>query len=374
MEHYPRVEIHSHVLTKTVYANGQLDDPGHFHATTAKITLQDGSCSVVIVGQVNNEPSIIEKCVELMGVINPKVINFFVEDCLMPITSGNVLDITLSPDVDVPINEIEAAVKIANGRKFKIFACEHIAERRVKRYDFDINYFDWFMAFHYPLQNLNISYKSTPDFSKKITCLNNRPTTSRTAAVSYLRNFPEHVVLSSRFNLDKAMLNDPRISGIDEHIQSLIQLGAAQHKNDSDNQNVNDLDSIERSVDLYSQSFCALVTETKFFSDFQNFTEKTAKAIVAKRPFILLAPPLTLKMLRVLNFKTFANIIDESYDKEKDHAKRLEKVLLETTRIMRLPHEELRKMYDAAEPILDHNRAALHNLKVTMTKFLKDKQ
>lgn len=67
-------------------------------------------------------------------------------------------------------------------------------------------------------------------------------------------------------------------------------------------------------VSVYNQSYYSIVSETMVFNDFNQYTEKVAKPLVAKRPFIAFCGQHYLKNLRKLGFKTFGNVIDESYD------------------------------------------------------------
>jgi hypothetical protein len=56
-----------------------------------------------------------------------------------------------------------------------------------------------------------------------------------------------------------------------------------------------------------------LIFETDEFAN-NWFTEKTAKCLAAGRPFVLMSGSDSLKNLRIQGYKTFGNIIDETYD------------------------------------------------------------
>lgn len=67
------------------------------------------------------------------------------------------------------------------------------------------------------------------------------------------------------------------------------------------------------SMDLYSDCWFEIVPETLY--QFGYFiTEKTIKPIATKTPFLILSSPGYLKFLQNLGFRTFHNLIDESYD------------------------------------------------------------
>ena len=67
-------------------------------------------------------------------------------------------------------------------------------------------------------------------------------------------------------------------------------------------------------IDIYNQTAYSLICETNFDPGYVFYTEKTVKPILARRLFIMISHQYALKELRELGFKTFAGIIDESYD------------------------------------------------------------
>ena len=73
---------------------------------------------------------------------------------------------------------------------------------------------------------------------------------------------------------------------------------------------------------IYNESYYSIIAETTAFNSYSQFTEKIAKPILAKRPFIVFCGQHYLRNLRSLGFQTFGEIIDESYDAEADNSKR----------------------------------------------------
>jgi len=73
---------------------------------------------------------------------------------------------------------------------------------------------------------------------------------------------------------------------------------------------------------IYNQSYLSIVAETTADNRYSQFTEKIAKPILARRPFIVFCGQHYLRNLRQLGFKTFGDVvdqdgnlvIDESYD------------------------------------------------------------
>lgn len=101
---------------------------------------------------------------------------------------------------------------------------------------------------------------------------------------------------------------------------------------------------------IYNQSYHSIVAETNFFNRFTHLTEKTAKPIMAQRVFVAFAGQHYLRSLRRLGFETFSDVIDESYDVEPNHVKRLtmawrevEKLCGENPRLVRAKVEEILK-------------------------------
>jgi glycyl-tRNA synthetase alpha subunit len=77
------------------------------------------------------------------------------------------------------------------------------------------------------------------------------------------------------------------------------------------------------------------------------------------QPFLIAAPPLYLKSLRDMGFKTFNGFIDESYDLEFDDSKRLSMINQEIQRICSIPIETMKSHIKEIEHILIHNQIKL---------------
>ena len=107
----------------------------------------------------------------------------------------------------------------------------------------------------------------------------------------------------------------------------------------------------DKSVD----AFWHVVTETVFYYDKLHLTEKIFKPIASKQPFMLLAAPGNLEYLRSYGFKTFAGIIDESYDSIKDNDDRIEAVVAQLKWYCDLSDDEKTEIQKLCEPIIEHN-------------------
>ena len=131
--------------------------------------------------------------------------------------------------------------------------------------------------------------------------------------------------------------------------------GAEQFSKDH---NVRCSDLIDPSI--YNESFYSCVVETVIPEDnrLSLFSEKQAKPIVTQRPFILVGTKDHLKAFRSLGFKTFAPVIDESYDDEPDMEKRFTMIL---DAMNKLCEQDPREVYKKLRPVLEYNYRHFYN-------------
>ena len=108
-------------------------------------------------------------------------------------------------------------------------------------------------------------------------------------------------------------------------------------------------------VPLYFNSYIDVITESNVSDGGVLITEKIFKSLVCLKPFLVVGQYNTLKVLKDYGFKTFSDIIDESYDDEKNWVIRSNIVFREMGRISLLPLEKVDEMYWKIEDILKHN-------------------
>lgn len=89
--------------------------------------------------------------------------------------------------------------------------------------------------------------------------------------------------------------------------------------------------------------------------DYLFVTEKLLKPILYKTPFLVLGCPYTLKYLKLLGFKTFDSVFDESYDKELIFYDRVEAILSNIRDISTLSLQDAIKKFKITEEICDYN-------------------
>lgn len=122
-----------------------------------------------------------------------------------------------------------------------------------------------------------------------------------------------------------------------------------------------DNSSAEPEYSLWTSAFWHVVSETCFYEKTVHLTEKIFKPIVARQPFLILSTPGALKYLKSYGFKTFDNVIDESYDEEYDPNVRILKVVDQLNKICKLSEKEKKEMYEEILSTLDHNFDHFYN-------------
>ena len=123
----------------------------------------------------------------------------------------------------------------------------------------------------------------------------------------------------------------------------------------NDHEKISGEDQI-KTIEITGNSFLTLVAETLWDTRTQFWSEKTLKPMYMLRPFIILASPGSLSLIRRLGFRTFSQWWDESYDEEIDHGKRFEKVMKIVDDIRSLSDYDLHDMLIEMKSVLDHNR------------------
>jgi hypothetical protein len=109
-------------------------------------------------------------------------------------------------------------------------------------------------------------------------------------------------------------------------------------------------------LEYHARSFCYIVNETKYGQPFGYFSEKTINSIACMRPFVLVAPPNSLKYLKLLGFKTFDRWWDESYDTESNHEQRILKIFKIIDFIQSKTIIELKQLWNEMRETLQYNK------------------
>lgn len=105
-------------------------------------------------------------------------------------------------------------------------------------------------------------------------------------------------------------------------------------------------------VDLYNKSAYSILAESTYLNSFFYLTEKTTKCILARRLFVMFAGQYWLRSFRNLGFKTFSDIIDESYDDIEDNQTRWSIAFNQIKYLCEQPQDLI---LDKIKPIVEHN-------------------
>ena len=104
----------------------------------------------------------------------------------------------------------------------------------------------------------------------------------------------------------------------------------------------------------YQKIFCDVVCETYYSGNVFFMTEKTMRAIVNRRPFLIQGPKFFLKNLKRLGFKTFDSWWDEGYDEDPWDFKHLA-LRHNVDFIAQQSQSTIQQWYNEMTPILDPN-------------------
>ena len=104
-----------------------------------------------------------------------------------------------------------------------------------------------------------------------------------------------------------------------------------------------------------ADSLIYVPTETVYSGSRRHLTEKTFKAIALEMPFVLVAPAHSLQYLKEYGFRTFAPLIDESYDSITDDIKRIERVTAVLLEIQARSAAAKNQLWQQLLPIAEHN-------------------
>lgn len=298
------------------------------------------------------------------------------------------------------LDSIEKYVVRNNLENVTVYTCDYDAEKWYPYYSsmFKIQTNDLFVKSLSPKNIKNSEVK--PTFNKKFICLNWRYTSHRHLLAAYVSTFDSYVSWYFRgelsvigkgkwFSIFEWEQRDPQVffkllSGVeklnknvpmnvdleldngvtitDRYFMRYMPEGTINDYTEGNYENT-------KVEEVYRDVFLDVVTESRFAQPTANYSEKVYHPMWYKKPFILAAPPFTLKYLREQGFKTFSDFWDESYDEIKNHEDRLIAIMQLIDHIDSKSIDELRDMYLQMKDILEHNYQLLKTtLKPIVTK------
>ena len=108
--------------------------------------------------------------------------------------------------------------------------------------------------------------------------------------------------------------------------------------------------------DFFTNAYFNFVIETLFENDTCVLSEKTFKPILNLQPFIIIGNPGSLQLLKDLGYKTFEDVIRESYDNEYDHRERLSQLLKISYDLCNLSDKHHIRIQQIVADVLTHNQ------------------
>ena len=108
--------------------------------------------------------------------------------------------------------------------------------------------------------------------------------------------------------------------------------------------------------DFYQNAYWNFVVETHFDNNTCFLTEKTFKPILNLQPFIIIGNPGSLQLLKSLGYKTFEDVIKETYDTETDHRERMSMLLKMSFDLCNLSDKHHRRIQTIIADVLEHNQ------------------
>jgi hypothetical protein len=109
--------------------------------------------------------------------------------------------------------------------------------------------------------------------------------------------------------------------------------------------------------------------ESKYNTRSVEMGEKTWKAIITSKPFLIYSDAGYLKNLKRLDFKTFSPMINEQYDDETDPKIRAELIIKEIERINALPLDQYTDLLKNCQEAVQHNYKRYIEIKTNTPEF-----
>ena len=247
------------------------------------------------------------------------------------------------------INESNITVYVPN---FKVDELKAPHVKFISIFEMSYNYY-LAKGASIPLKTNIIQTVNMEKRNKKFTCLNHLNKSHRLAFAASL--FNAGVVKDGYFSyhLNALMQGDPG-----EYITTINAnnfLGHCPFLLDTslEAKQVNYHDTVLKP--LFNDAYWNFVTES-FFGDYSTVTEKTFKSIVNLQPFLIVGAPGSLQALRDLGYKTFDCVIDESYDYQEDHDRRMKLVVKVALQLANMDDERHLRFMKKIKPILEHNQ------------------
>jgi len=225
----------------------------------------------------------------------------------------------------------------------------------------------------------NYSSDYSWDQSKIFGCFYARPNAPRLGIAGYLNNkYPDQSLFKIKFNksdedirkhfeLAKIFSWDPNsLDTIDQLLKSVIP-----STDDAYNYTTGQYDYGHALHQSYQHIFVDIISEA--VNQGRSFypTEKFARAVLCKKPFIVMSTPFYLRYLKQIGFRTFNRFWSEDYD-DLGMNNRYWSILKLIDHLASLSIEQLTELIEQLRPIVEHNYQLLINEGYAMLKLSQD--
>ena len=122
-------------------------------------------------------------------------------------------------------------------------------------------------------------------------------------------------------------------------------------------------------VTIFNETKFSLVAETSVFNNNFHLTEKTIRNFLLKKPFLVFSSQHYLKYIHRLGFKTFGNVIDESYDDIECPKRRCDAIIREVKRIC--DNDIIGNNQSYFDSVCEHNYKQMSSLQPYYTQMLE---
>lgn len=209
-------------------------------------------------------------------------------------------------------------------------------------------------------------FDSWVDFKVVKNIIDYKPVNNKNLILSYNRKPRPHRVYLVKELLKWGLFDRSKIS--------LGQFEFDEEEQPSDFEHISKMTPIliDRTLDInwapnieisdFEETFISIVTETLVDESVLFISEKIWKPIVLGHPFLIMGNINTLKYLKSLGFKTFDIWIDESYDEEPNHFKRVDMIVSEVNKFKDKSIEELQKLREEMKETCIYNRQNFINM------------
>lgn len=264
--------------------------------------------------------------------------------------------------------------------QFKFSSVRIMSINALEQHDkYQINNDYWYHWF-FRSSTFDHNFDYTWNNSKIFGCFYGRPTASRLGIVSHLhKNYSDKSLIKVRFDtqnqdlrkrFELQKLYEWSADSLFDVVDFLANIDQYTSEYHAYNYSTWQYDYSNNLNHLYKNIFVDLVVEAHLQGDSFYPTEKIVRAILCRKPFIVMAPVNYLAYIQQMGFKTFSDLWDESYDKL-GSKNRYFAIIRLIDYLSSLTPDELNNLNNRAKEIVEYNYQLVinHSYKRTIKKI-----